>query len=56
MLNGAPTIAVSSAEPHFYLAELLHRVSNEYAGAISFASVMASRASSPEAKRAQNCH
>ena len=47
-----PQYLVSGAEPLLYVAELLHRVSNEYAGAISFASVMASRASSPEARSA----
>jgi two-component sensor histidine kinase len=43
---------VFGGEPLVYVAELLHRVSNGYAGAISLASVMASRASSPEAKSA----
>ena len=52
MLNGAPTVPVPGGEPLLYAAELLHRVSNEYASAISLASVMASRASSPEAKNA----
>jgi two-component sensor histidine kinase len=52
MLNGAPTATVSGGEPLLYVAELLHRVSNEYASAISFASVMASRASTAEAKSA----
>ena len=52
MLNGAPTVPVSGGEPLLYVAELLHRVSNEYASAISLASVMASRASSHEAKSA----
>ena len=44
MLNGAPTVPVSGGEPLLYVVELLHRVSNEYASAISLASVMASRA------------
>lgn len=52
MLNGTPTTPASGGEPLLYVAELLHRVSNEYASAISLASVMASRASSPEAKSA----
>ena len=39
-------------EPLLYVVELLHRVSNECASAISFASAIASRASSPEAKSA----
>jgi two-component sensor histidine kinase len=52
MLNGAPTIPPSGGEPLLYVAELLHRVSNEYASAISLASVTASQTSSPEAKRA----
>ena len=52
MLHGTPTAPASSAEPLLYLTELLHRVGNEYASAISLASVMASRASSPEAKSA----
>jgi two-component sensor histidine kinase len=52
MLNGAPTVPLSGSEPLLYVAELLHRVSNEYASTISLASVMASRASSPEVKSA----
>jgi two-component sensor histidine kinase len=52
MLNGTPTVPVSGGEPLLYVAELLHRVSNEYASAISLASVMASRASSPEVRSA----
>jgi two-component sensor histidine kinase len=52
MRNGAPTVPVSGGEPLLHLVELLHRVSNEYASAISLASVMASRASSHEAKSA----
>lgn len=52
MLNGAPTVPPSGGEPLLYVAELLHRVSNEYASAISLASVMASRTSSHEAKSA----
>jgi two-component sensor histidine kinase len=35
-----------------YIAELLHRVQNEYTKAISFASLMASRSPNPEAKAA----
>ena len=50
MLNGASTVPASGVEPLLYVAELLHRVSNEYASAISLASVMASRAPSPEVK------
>lgn len=50
MLNATPTLPPSGGEPLLYVAELLHRVSNEYASAISLASVMASRASSPEAR------
>jgi hypothetical protein len=52
MLNGASTVPASGGEPLLYVAELLHRVSNEYASAISLASVMASRASSPEVRSA----
>jgi two-component sensor histidine kinase len=52
MLNATPTVPPFGGEPLLYAAELLHRVSNEYASAISLASVMASRASSPEAKSA----
>ncbi len=52
MLNATPTLPPSGGEPLLYVAELLHRVSNEYASAISLASVMASRASSPEARSA----
>jgi len=52
MLNASPTVAPSGGEPLLYVAELLHRVSNEYASAISLASVTASRASSLEAKSA----
>jgi two-component sensor histidine kinase len=52
MLNCASTVPVSGGEPLLYVAELLHRVSNEYASAISLASVMASRASSPDVKSA----
>lgn len=52
MLNGAATGPVPGDEPLLYVVELLHRVSNEYASAISLASVMASRASSSEAKSA----
>jgi hypothetical protein len=50
--EGAPTVSVSGGEPLLYVVELLHRVSNEYASAISLASVMGSRASSHEAKSA----
>ena len=52
MLNGASTVPASGGEPLLYVAELLHRVSNEYASAISLASVMASRAPSPEVRSA----
>jgi two-component sensor histidine kinase len=52
MLNATPTVPPSGGEPLLYVAELLHRVSNEYASAISLASVMASRTSSHEAKSA----
>ena len=52
MLNGTPSVPASCGEPLLYLEELLHRVSNEYASAISLASVMASRASTDEAKMA----
>jgi two-component sensor histidine kinase len=52
MLNATPTVPPSGGEPLLYVAELLHRVSNEYASAISLASVMASRTSSPEARSA----
>lgn len=52
MLNGASTVPVSNGDPLLYVVELLHRVSNEYASAISLASVVASRASSHEAKNA----
>ena len=48
MLNGAPTVPVSGGEPQLYVVELLHRVSNQHAGAISFASVMASRRPAPK--------
>ena len=47
MLKGAPTVPVSGDEPPLYVVELLHRVSNEYASAISLASVMAARAVQP---------
>ena len=50
--NGASTVPVSNGDPLLYVVELLHRVSNEYASAISLASVVASRASSHEAKNA----
>ena len=52
MLNGTPTGLASNAEPLLYLAELLHRVKNEYAIAIALASVTASRSSSQETKGA----
>ena len=52
MMNGTPSVPASGGEPLLYLEELLHRVSNEYASAISLASVMASRASTDEAKMA----
>jgi two-component sensor histidine kinase len=52
MLNGAPKAPVSVGEPLLYVAELLHRVNNEYASSISLASVMASRAASTEVKSA----
>jgi two-component sensor histidine kinase len=52
MLTGVPTVPAPGGEPLLYVAELLHRVSNECASAISFASAIASRASSPEAKSA----
>ena len=52
MLNGASTVPASGGKPLLYVAELLHRVSNEYASAISLASVMASRAPSPEVRSA----
>jgi two-component sensor histidine kinase/AraC-like DNA-binding protein len=52
MLNVRPTPTAlgSSSEPSLYMAELHHRVTNEYARAIASASVTASRASSKEAK------
>jgi hypothetical protein len=51
MLNvrPTPTALESSSEPSLYMAELHHRVTNEYARAIASASVTASRASSKEA-------
>ena len=52
MLTGVPTVPAPGGEPLLYVAELLHRVSNECASAISLASVMASRASSPEVRSA----
>ena len=52
MLENTPLAAASGAEPLLYVAELLHRVSNEYASAISLASVAASGSSSPEVRTA----
>ena len=52
MLNVRPTPTAlgSGSEPSLYMAELLHRVTNEYASAIALASVTASRTPSTEAK------
>ena len=52
MLNDrlTPTALESGSEPSLYMAELLHRVTNEYHSAIALASVTASRTSSSEAK------
>ncbi len=54
MLNDRPTPTAlgSRSEPPLYMAELLHRLGNEYANAIALASVTASRTSSAEAKAA----
>ena len=52
MLNSTPTALESGAAPLLYGAELLHRVNNEYASAISLVSVMASRSSSHEVQSA----
>src|SRR5882757_9448867 len=53
MLNDrpSPTVLGPRSEPSLYMAELLHRVGNEYAIAIALAST-ASRKSSTEAKAA----
>src|SRR6266478_5666897 len=54
MLNDRPTPTAlgSRSEPPLYMAELLHRLGNEYANAIALASVTASRTTSAEAKAA----
>ena len=52
MLNRTPTALASGAELLHYVSELLHRVSNEYAKAISLVSVIASRLSSREVRSA----
>jgi two-component sensor histidine kinase len=52
MLDSTPTVFAFGQDQMLYVAELLHRVNNEYTSAILLASQLASKSSSQEVKSA----